>query len=620
MHFYLKNARRALCALALIALALAAPSALAEKPKVGDRIYGEWSEWQNEPIQAADDLEVRTSTAKQINLVNQWSYERYAYVDAAGEKRYAPSAADAVDAAEGSIERETLLSAEQLAPAGEVAGEACYAGQWFHEAETPAVEDVVPVTQYSARDVEVVQCVLSQSSIGLGLGEHYQLGAEFLYPMDNHYWISSDQDVASVDKNGGVTAYNYGSATISVLSDAGVIANCEVLVGDKRVALQDGYYALRLDNSRLSLNLITKDYVPSGVNLKLEEAPQPQATDAKDEKQDEKKAQMPPTQLRFQLKNVGDNAFQIRPIYSTIAYVGLQQADDGAVEAGNPIKVHAMQEVLRKKNERAEAERARRKAIKEGKLKPEATPAPDGAEGEDAADEYEIAWTSETNWQPWYWYALRCGDGTYVLYSQTDESIVLGAQAAGEGAALEGQQLDPESRLQRWTLEADPTESGKGIFWEMPVEQDGICFISDEFINNELDKHDGIDIASISRRIPIQAVAAGRVIRVKDTCTHDYRKTETDKNGKYVDPCSSAPSYGKYIMIQHEDGTISMYAHLSKISVKRGQTVKQGQTIGRMGTTGSSSGIHLHLEAIVGKYEVDPRVFLEFPKKGERLT
>ncbi|MFF8291235.1 M23 family metallopeptidase [Streptomyces sp. NPDC016309] len=55
-------------------------------------------------------------------------------------------------------------------------------------------------------------------------------------------------------------------------------------------------------------------------------------------------------------------------------------------------------------------------------------------------------------------------------------------------------------------------------------------------------------------------------------------------------------AYGNAIVVKHANGTYSQYAHLSKINVHLGQTVKTGQTIARSGNTGNSSGPHLHFE------------------------
>ncbi len=54
--------------------------------------------------------------------------------------------------------------------------------------------------------------------------------------------------------------------------------------------------------------------------------------------------------------------------------------------------------------------------------------------------------------------------------------------------------------------------------------------------------------------------------------------------------------YGNYIVITHPNGTQTLYAHLAKNLVKRGEYVQQGQIIGTMGSTGRSTGVHLHFE------------------------
>ena len=57
-------------------------------------------------------------------------------------------------------------------------------------------------------------------------------------------------------------------------------------------------------------------------------------------------------------------------------------------------------------------------------------------------------------------------------------------------------------------------------------------------------------------------------------------------------------NYGNSILIDHGNGIMTRYAHSSKLLVAAGQTVSQGQTIGLVGSTGRSSGPHLHLEIL----------------------
>lgn len=68
-------------------------------------------------------------------------------------------------------------------------------------------------------------------------------------------------------------------------------------------------------------------------------------------------------------------------------------------------------------------------------------------------------------------------------------------------------------------------------------------------------------------------------------------------------------SYGRYIRIRHNDKYKTAYAHLHKIAkgIKKGARVKQGQVIGYVGTTGRSTGPHLHYEVIVNGEQVNPR-------------
>lgn len=64
--------------------------------------------------------------------------------------------------------------------------------------------------------------------------------------------------------------------------------------------------------------------------------------------------------------------------------------------------------------------------------------------------------------------------------------------------------------------------------------------------------------------------------------------------------------YGWYIIIYHGDGVSTLYAHCSKVLVKEGQTVKQGQVIGLVGSTGASSGAHIHFEVRINGKPQNP--------------
>src|SRR5690606_10588127 len=64
--------------------------------------------------------------------------------------------------------------------------------------------------------------------------------------------------------------------------------------------------------------------------------------------------------------------------------------------------------------------------------------------------------------------------------------------------------------------------------------------------------------------------------------------------------------YGNVVFIQHRNQHVTVYAHLSRIGVKKGQTVTQGQNIGAVGSTGWATGPHRHLEFRMNGQQVDP--------------
>ena len=107
--------------------------------------------------------------------------------------------------------------------------------------------------------------------------------------------------------------------------------------------------------------------------------------------------------------------------------------------------------------------------------------------------------------------------------------------------------------------------------------------------------HTGVDFAC-GAGTPVRAVKSGKVI----TSTALRRP-----NGSYK-------SYGEYVVIDHNDGTMTLYAHMLSGSrtVSPGQKVSQGQTIGKVGSTGNSTGNHLHFEVRVGGRPRNPTPYL----------
>jgi murein DD-endopeptidase MepM/ murein hydrolase activator NlpD len=69
--------------------------------------------------------------------------------------------------------------------------------------------------------------------------------------------------------------------------------------------------------------------------------------------------------------------------------------------------------------------------------------------------------------------------------------------------------------------------------------------------------------------------------------------------------------YGNHVIIDHGNGFTTLYAHLTSIFVEPGMTVSQGQQIGTMGSTGNSTGPHLHFEVRYGGVPYNPASYLK---------
>jgi murein DD-endopeptidase MepM/ murein hydrolase activator NlpD len=99
-------------------------------------------------------------------------------------------------------------------------------------------------------------------------------------------------------------------------------------------------------------------------------------------------------------------------------------------------------------------------------------------------------------------------------------------------------------------------------------------------------KHNGIDFGS-GRGTEIYAAANGKVVL-------------SEFNS----------SFGNYIVIDHKDGQSTAYAHLDKLVISKGETVSKGQLIGYSGSTGRSTGPHLHYEVRTNGTPVNPKDYL----------
>ncbi|HUW37527.1 MAG TPA: M23 family metallopeptidase [Rhodocyclaceae bacterium] len=108
--------------------------------------------------------------------------------------------------------------------------------------------------------------------------------------------------------------------------------------------------------------------------------------------------------------------------------------------------------------------------------------------------------------------------------------------------------------------------------------------------------HEGVDFAA-DVGTPIVAAASGVVIKAELT-----------------------PDYGNLVELDHGNGITTRYAHASKIYVKVGQLVRRGQKIAVVGTTGRSTGPHLHFEVRENGVAVNPNSFLQHAEAATHLA
>lgn len=106
------------------------------------------------------------------------------------------------------------------------------------------------------------------------------------------------------------------------------------------------------------------------------------------------------------------------------------------------------------------------------------------------------------------------------------------------------------------------------------------------FNGEERNPHSGLDFA-VGAGTPIKAPAAGKVVLIGDYFFN-----------------------GKTVFVDHGQGLISMFCHMSKVDVKLGQQLPRGGVVGRVGATGRATGPHMHWNVSLNDARVDPAIFI----------
>ena len=140
-----------------------------------------------------------------------------------------------------------------------------------------------------------------------------------------------------------------------------------------------------------------------------------------------------------------------------------------------------------------------------------------------------------------------------------------------------------------------PYKGGK-LAWPAP----GFYHVSSEFGGRWGRNHNGIDISGGGIQGSNACCAAsGTVIKTYTSCSHNSKGF-----------CGCNYGWGNYVVVDHGNGTQTLYAHLQHVSVSVGQKLNVGSVVGQIGSTGNSTGYHLHFGVIVNGSYVNPRNYL----------
>lgn len=182
----------------------------------------------------------------------------------------------------------------------------------------------------------------------------------------------------------------------------------------------------------------------------------------------------------------------------------------------------------------------------------------------------------------------KVNENSNYLYSLNDESEAYKKKIAEYEAEIDKFDKQIESLLQTNASSGSGTLVNSSGFI-CPLQQGGRYISSGFYRFSDGSYHGALDLCvrGGTYGLPIVAAEGGRVI----TSTYHW-------------------AYGNYIVIDHGNGLSTLYAHCSARNVSVGQTVSKGQTIGKVGSTGRSTGPHLHFEVRVNGTRMNPSNYI----------
>ena len=198
----------------------------------------------------------------------------------------------------------------------------------------------------------------------------------------------------------------------------------------------------------------------------------------------------------------------------------------------------------------------------------------------------------------------QLGEQQDELETKLNETTALMEEYAADQKALEQIYAAEEkaakeiaAEIDRLIAESDVVPSNEGFIWPVNTSKKISSPIGSRVAPGGFGStnHKGVDICNMGFTSSVFATKSGKVILAS-----------SPRQGSYY----GGSGYGNYVVVDHGGGVTTLYAHLSTVSVSKGQTVSQGTVLGITGSTGASTGPHLHYEVRINGVYQDPLNYL----------
>lgn len=202
-----------------------------------------------------------------------------------------------------------------------------------------------------------------------------------------------------------------------------------------------------------------------------------------------------------------------------------------------------------------------------------------------------------------------------LLSQDIDENKVIESKLKNKLQGIEETLLEMQDVLQKKGIKKELSIGGEFI----PAERLSLSYV--DYMKNDIDNL-FYTMKSTPVGIPLKGKITSNFGYRKDPFKHktgfhsgididaNYGQAIVATADGVVTKAAWHSSYGKTVIIKHEDKYETLFGHLSTIIVKEGDTVKVGDVIGKAGSTGRSTGTHLHYEVMKDGKRVNPKTFL----------